>query len=204
MTHRITPIALAIALALLVGYSLLPAFAQGPDPDDHAHAHREVREHVNQFKGIQQAVAVLHPTEGNDVRGVVHFREHDGQVTVTAEVRGLEPNSTHGFHIHEFGDCTAPDATSAGGHYNPEGHPHALPDGEQRHAGDLGNLEANDQGVATLELTVDNITVAGLENPILGRGLIVHAQRDTGAQPTGEAGARMACGVIGIANPGGE
>jgi Cu-Zn family superoxide dismutase len=146
------------------------------------------------------AVAVLHPTKGNQAIGTVHFQAVEGaKVRVTATVEGLAPNSVHAIHIHEFGDCTAPDATSAGGHYNPEGHPHALPDKKERHAGDLGNLQADAQGKATLNLTVDNITINGSKNPIVGRGVIVHEKMDDGSQPVGNAGGRIACGVIGFA-----
>lgn len=146
------------------------------------------------------AVAVLQPTKGNQTTGVIHFQSvSDGKVRVTATVEGLAPNSVHAIHIHEFGDCTAPDATSAGGHYNPEGHSHALPDKKERHAGDLGNLQADAQGKASLDLTVDNITVNGSKNPIVGRGVIVHEKQDDGSQPVGNAGGRIACGVIGLA-----
>src|SRR5436190_23678353 len=146
------------------------------------------------------AVAVLHPTNGNQATGTIHFQSvGDGKVRVITTVEGLAPNSVHAIHIHEFGDCTAPDATSAGGHYNPEGHPHALPDKKERHAGDLGNLQADAQGKASLDLTVDNITINGSKNPIVGRGVIVHEKEDDGSQPVGNAGGRIACGVIGLA-----
>ena len=146
------------------------------------------------------AVAVLHPTKGSQTTGVIHFQSvSDGKVRVTATVERLAPNSVHAIHIHEFGDCTAPDAASAGGHYNPAGHPHALPDKKERHAGDLGNLQADAQGKASLDLTVDNITINGSKNPIVGRGVIVHEKQDDGSQPVGNAGARIACGVIGLA-----
>jgi Cu-Zn family superoxide dismutase len=91
---------------------------------------------------------------------------------------------------------------SAGGHYNPENHQHGLPETEMRHAGDLGNLEADSEGKATLERTVSNISIAGMKNPIIGRGVIVHAKVDDGGQPVGNAGGRIGCGVIGVANPG--
>jgi Cu-Zn family superoxide dismutase len=146
------------------------------------------------------AVAVLHPTKGNQASGVVHFQTvGDGKVRVTATVEGLAPNSVHAIHIHEFGDCTAADATSAGGHYNPESHPHALPDKRERHAGDLGNLQADAQGKATLDLTVDNITINGSKNPIVGYAVIVHEKMDDGSQPVGNAGSRISCGAIGLA-----
>ncbi|MFV0416005.1 MAG: superoxide dismutase family protein [Chthoniobacterales bacterium] len=149
------------------------------------------------------AIAVLHPTEGNTVSGTLHFTPtEDGKVKVTGTISGLAPNGEQAFHIHEFGDCSAANGTSAGGHYNPEKHDHALPSKEIRHAGDLGNLKANAEGVATVDVTVDNFTINGDKSPIIGRGVIVHAKMDDGGQPTGNAGARVACGVIGWANPG--
>jgi len=90
---------------------------------------------------------------------------------------------------------------SAGGHYNPEGHQHGLPDSENRHAGDLGNVQADDQGKAHYEITVKGISISGEHNPIIGRGVIVHAKLDDGGQPVGNAGGRIACGVIGFATP---
>lgn len=153
---------------------------------------------------IPHAVAVMFPTEGNDVSAKVTFVQTKAGVRVTAEVSGLNPNQKHGFHIHEFGDLSAADGTATGGHYNPEGHDHALPEGTPgnngvRHAGDLGNLEADADGHALYQQTFDNITIAGTQNPILGRGVIIHAKTDDGGQPTGNAGARIAQGVIGVA-----
>lgn len=196
MRNRLTAMAVLTTAAVLVACGTMTSDNKATAQQADAH-----HGHGTPFADLDRAVAVLHPTEGNDVSGTVHFEQTGGNVTINAEVHGLEPNSQHGFHIHEYGDCTAADGTSAGGHYNPEGHAHALPNGETRHAGDLGNLEANDEGVATLELTVDNITIAGHENPILGRGMIVHAQEDDGGQPTGNAGARLGCAVIGVAQP---
>lgn len=151
---------------------------------------------------IGEAIAILHPTAGNEAHGTVRFSQTSSGVKVVAHIEGLEAGSTHAIHVHQFGDCSAPNGTSAGGHYNPEGHDHGLPTQASRHAGDLGNLKANGSGVAHYEVTVDNISVAGARNPVIGRGVILHAKADTGAQPTGAAGARLACGVIGIANPG--
>lgn len=149
---------------------------------------------------VDMLVAAMHPTQGNQARGTVTFQKASDGVKVVADIQGLKPNSRHGFHIHEYGDCSAPDGTSAGGHYNPEGHDHALPNGKMRHAGDLGNITADAQGNAHYEITVHNISLCGTANPILGRGVIIHAKPDDGGQPTGNAGARIACGVIGIAN----
>lgn len=160
---------------------------------------RQYHQSMMQFHGISAAVAQLHPTEGSDVHGTVHFTKTPEGVKVTADVEGLAPNTKHGFHIHEYGDCTDPAGKSAGGHYNPAGVEHGLPGTTPRHAGDLGNLEADANGMAHYEATFDTITVSGMGNPIIGRGVIVHAKEDTGEQPTGGAGARLACGTIGVA-----
>lgn len=158
--------------------------------------------HANAWASVKQAVAVLHPTAGNKCRGEVRFTQEGDSVKVVATVEGLNPGQKHAMHIHQFGDSTSPDGMSAGGHYNPEGHQHGLPTAEQRHAGDLGNLQADNEGKVKYEITVKNVTIAGTKNPIIGRGVIVHAKADDGSQPVGNAGGRIACGVIGVANAG--
>jgi len=152
---------------------------------------------------VTSAVAVLIPTAGSDASGTVYFNTtQGGKIRMVAELSGLSPNSFHGFHIHEYGDTTAPDGTAAGGHYNPEGHEHGAPGMGDHHAGDFGNVESDAMGNARKEMTVDFITIDGSENPILGRGLILHAgEDDLVSQPTGAAGARIAQGVIGVAHP---
>jgi len=145
--------------------------------------------------GAGGAVARLEPTQGNNTRGTVRFTSESGGVRVTAEVTGLTPGD-HGFHIHEHGDCSAPDATSAGGHFDPTNQPHAAPDAEARHIGDLGNLKADSNGRAQLNYLDSKLTMSG-PNSIIGRAVIVHADRDDlKTQPTGDAGARLACGRI--------
>lgn len=149
-----------------------------------------------------RAVAVVQPTAGSTANGVVRFEQTgDSAVKVTADLKGLPPSKTLGFHIHEFGDLSAPDGMSAGGHYNPEGHSHAGPDAPQHHAGDLGNIESDAQGNAHKEVTVQGISVSGPQNPIVGRSVIVHAKEDDlKSQPAGNAGPRIGGGVIGIAS----
>jgi Cu-Zn family superoxide dismutase len=147
------------------------------------------------------AIAVLHPTAGNACHGTLRFVQAGDKVQVTADIEGLKPNQQHAIHVHEYGDCSAPDATSAGSHYNPEGHPHGLPASAERHAGDLGNLQADAGGKAHYEITITNASIAGPSNPILGRAVIVHEKIDDGGQPVGNAGGRIACGIIGIAKP---
>ena len=158
--------------------------------------------HESGFAAIKLAVAVIHPTEGNSASGVVTFMDHgDGKVHVTARVMGLTPNAKHGFHIHQFGDCTSPDGKSAGGHYDPAGvgH-HDSPSVNKRHAGDLGNLQADADGNAGIDAIYHDLSIGGDVNPILGRGVVVHALPDDFGQPTGNAGGRIGCGVIGVAN----
>jgi Cu-Zn family superoxide dismutase len=148
---------------------------------------------------MHNAVCVVEATEGNKCQGTVHFQTlPDGKVKVTAKISGLNPNQEHAIHVHEFGDVTDLSGKSAGGHYNPENKPHGLPPSKERHAGDLGNLEADGQGRAEYSLTVDNLTVMG-KNAVIGRAIVVHAKPDDGGQPTGNAGDRIGVGVIGIA-----
>jgi Cu-Zn family superoxide dismutase len=159
-----------------------------------------VQAQEHQHAEIAKAIAVLHPTEGSKVMGKITFTKEKDGVRVSGEVTGLTPGK-HGFHIHEFGDCSAPDATSAGSHFNPTGHPHAGPGVEKRHVGDLGNLEANDAGVAKVDFVDRQLKFEG-STSIIGRGVIVHAKPDDlTTQPTGDAGGRVACGVIGVAKP---
>jgi Cu-Zn family superoxide dismutase len=146
-----------------------------------------------------KAVAVLHPTAGNKVSGTVTFTEAADGVQVRAEITGLTPGN-HGFHVHEFGDCTAPDASSAGAHFNPTHHPHAGPDAQERHVGDMGNVQADASGKATLQYVDHQISLTNDERSVIGRSVVVHAKPDDlKTQPSGDSGARVACGVIGHA-----
>jgi len=149
---------------------------------------------------IKKAIAVLHPASGSQVMGTVTFTKTGDAVQVVADVTGLTPGK-HGFHIHEFGDCSATDATSAGGHFNPTHKPHGAPDSAERHVGDLGNLEADASGKAHLEWRDKMLKLSG-QNCILGLAVIVHEKEDDlKSQPVGNAGGRVACGVIGVAKP---
>lgn len=148
---------------------------------------------------VTHAVAVISPTKGNEVRGTVKFEQMADGVRVTATLKGLSPGK-HAIHVHEFGDLSAPDATSAGGHFNPGDHAHAGPDTKKRHAGDMGNLTADDDGNATWSFTAKNFSLAG-KHSVLGRAVIIHAGADDlESQPSGDAGGRVGGGVIGRAN----
>jgi Cu-Zn family superoxide dismutase len=123
----------------------------------------------------------------------------DGKVHVTGQITGLKPGSEHGFHIHEKGDCSAPDGMSAGGHFNPGHQDHGNVATDPHHGGDMPNIKADDKGVATIDGPVSsNVNIGkGDDFDIIGRGLIVHADADDyKTQPTGNAGARLACAVI--------
>ena len=147
---------------------------------------------------ITKAIAVLHPTKGNDVHGIVTFMKVDNGIRVVADIKNLKPGS-HGFHVHEYGDCSAEDGTSTGGHFNPHSMSHGGQDADQRHVGDLGNIVADESGQAKLDVVDSHLSFEGAAS-IIGRGVIVHAgEDDLKTQPTGNAGGRLACGVIGIA-----
>lgn len=146
-------------------------------------------------------VAVLNPTEGSITEGLVVLSDGDEGISVKVTASGLKPNSRHGFHIHEFGDISSADGKSAGGHFNPAGHDHGLPGTDERHAGDMGNLEADENGIAETELVLGKGLVPDGLKSLNGRAIVVHSEPDDGGQPTGNAGARLALGVIGIGNP---
>lgn len=146
------------------------------------------------------AVAVLIPTEGQMVSGVVTFIEVTGGIRIKADIAGLSPGS-HGIHIHEYGDCRSGSGALAGGHFNPENQSHGKQGGENWHAGDLGNIVADQNGNADLDFVNQLVTLTGT-NGIIGRSVVVHAKEDDLiTQPDGGSGERVACGTIGIAHP---
>ena len=143
-------------------------------------------------------VAAIHPTKGNTAAGVVRFTPVPTGVRIVADITGLTPGGKHAIHIHEFGDVSAEDGSAAGGHYNPGGHTHGGPETEHHHAGDLGNLTADAAGNAHYELVVKDLTLCCGKTPVIGRSIIIHAKEDDlASQPAGNAGPRIAQGVIG-------
>lgn len=143
------------------------------------------------------ATAQLVPTQGNVATGTVTFTQQGHAVLVAGEVRGLAPNTEHGFHIHDKGDCSSGDGMSAGGHFNPLGKAHGAYDQGVHHAGDLASLQADANGVARFSYSTTAITVGEGVTDVIGRGLIVHRDADDfKTQPTGNAGPRLACAVI--------
>lgn len=185
---KLSPSFLLFGAAMAAGFASAPAWAQV--------------EPVRPPARPVFLVATVTPTQGHEVRGTVIFTDlGDNIVSIIAEVDGLEPNSRHGFHVHEFGDLSDPKGESAGGHFNPEGHDHALPGEAPRHAGDLGNLVADGNGSASLELKVSNLTLDAGPYGILGRSVVIHERADDGGQPAGNAGGRIGVGVIGFQDP---
>ena len=144
-----------------------------------------------------RATAQLQPTKGNKTFGEATFEQVGDKVRVVVFVQGLKPEQEHGMHIHEVGDCSSGDGMSTKGHFNPFGKPHGHPGSAERHAGDLPSLKADKAGRAKVDIELEVITVSPGPASIIGRGLIVHADPDDyKTQPTGNAGARIACGVI--------
>lgn len=147
--------------------------------------------------GATKAAAPLQPKSGTNTAGRVTFDQQAGGVMVVVSVTGLPPGTTHGFHIHEKGDCSAPDAMSAGGHFNPSSKPHGQISMPDHHAGDMNNLTADSAGNARAQFLMQDVTVGAGPNSVVGRAVVVHKDPDDyRTQPTGNAGGRIACGVV--------
>ncbi len=167
--------------------------------DDHMEDdHMEAAE-TDDETGVLHMVAIAEMYSGDEERmGEVMFTQTEEGVEVHGRIETLD-ESLHGFHVHEFGECDPPDFESAGGHFNPGGHPHGAPDNppDQRHAGDFGNLEFNEDGVAEFTFVDDVITLGAGKNDVAGKALIIHYEEDDlETQPTGDAGPRAGCGII--------
>ncbi|ACY17172.1 superoxide dismutase family protein [Haliangium ochraceum] len=141
------------------------------------------------------ARAKLQSVEGQSIEGEVSFKEAGDGIEIHLNVQGLEAGK-HGFHIHETGDCSAPDFKSAGGHFNPAQHDHGEP-GPSSHAGDLGNIEVGADGTSEATMTSTDIILREGANSVVGKAVVIHAGADDlKSQPSGDAGGRVACGVI--------
>ena len=147
-----------------------------------------------------RATVNLAPASGSLVSGTLTLVPMGDGVHITGEVGGLKPGDTRGFHIHEKGDCSAADASTAGGHFNPSAQAHGRSGQGAHHAGDTDNIVADAKGVAKIDAHVTGVTLGGgASNDVANRAVIVHAAADDyTSQPTGNAGARVACGVIAV------
>lgn len=146
---------------------------------------------------LADASVKLSPTKGHRIAGELRLTTEGDGVRVMGTLTALAPNSKHGIHIHENGDCSAPDASSAGGHFNPLGNPHGAP-GRGTHVGDLGNVTSNHAGVAYVDVWIPRASIhRSSATNVTGRAVIVHANPDDlTSQPSGDSGPRIACGVI--------
>lgn len=198
---------LLILAGALTGLSLTAAC--GGKAKEAGETLRQEAEAAAEEMVIGSASVMLESKSGTEVTGVVNFQEIevkagdrvvDHRLIVTYDIQGLPEGEGRGFHIHEFGDCSSPDAMSAGGHFNPTDVPHGGPHDDASHAGDLGNVVANADGraVGTLTFPSSKFSIAGDKaDNIIGKSVIVHvAKDDYVSQPTGDAGPRAACGVI--------
>jgi len=150
------------------------------------------------------ATVTLAPASGSTANGTVRMVQEGDRVVMRARIAGLAPNHEHGFHIHEKGDCSAPDASSAGEHLNPNAKAHGAPHTEH-HAGDLPSLKSDASGVAATSFEVKGTLLGTGAADFMGKALVVHADPDDYmTQPSGNSGKRIACGVIASpAKPGG-
>jgi len=143
-----------------------------------------------------EAMAVIESRSGSTVAGTARFKQKGDGVEATIEIKGAKPGQ-HGLHLHETGDCSAPDAKSAGGHFNPDSKAHGAPDADPHHAGDLGNITIGNDGKGKLKMMVKGLTVDPWPHLVVGQAVVFHADPDDlKSQPAGNAGARFACGVV--------
>lgn len=176
---------------------ILAGLAQAQQQDQ---ADTQTKQDAKRLEVLNQpAIANLQATKGNQARGTVTFTPTDkaNKVKVQVHLSQLKPGSVHGLHVHEKGDCGAADASSAGGHFNPAGKPHGDRTAAERHAGDLGNVEASSAGKVSATFDVEGISVSDAQDGIIGKSVILHEKADDlKSQPSGDSGSRIACAVI--------
>jgi Cu-Zn family superoxide dismutase len=196
-----------VLLAACGGAEPAPATAPGPESSPVASPSGDAKPAAAAApSGDAKPAAASTPVEvpiaaksGSKLSGKAMFTQVDGGVKVTIQVAGAPPGKV-ATHVHETGDCSAPDGKSAGGHFNPGSKPHGMPPAAERHLGDLGNIEVKPDGTGSHEIVVKGATLeAGVPTSYLGRAIIVHEKQDDGGQPTGNAGGRIGCGVIAAA-----
>jgi Cu-Zn family superoxide dismutase len=145
----------------------------------------------------QKAIATMESRSGSMTKGTVNFVWQGQDVLVTANFSGLKPNTDHGFHVHEKGDCSSADAVSAGGHFNPDGKSHGMPGSRANHVGDMPNIKSDVSGNATYSAKLSGFAINNDANGVLGRSVVVHRDPDDyKSQPAGNSGPRIACGLI--------
>lgn len=187
------------ALAIPTLGLLLAGCASAPAHQSHSAApQRQQAPTLATQSSVAQATANLAASSGSLVSGRLQLTPMAGGVHVTGEIGGLRRNGVHAFHIHEHGDCSAADASSAGGHFNPTDQPHGRAQQGAHHLGDADNLRADANGVARVDRHFQGVVLGGsAANNVIGKAIVVHADPDDyQSQPAGDAGTRIACGVI--------
>jgi len=182
-----------LCIALFV---VLSSCNSGNKQSDEGDAAGEAQEEQNEERN---AIATMEPASGSNVSGEVNFTEREnGKVRIEVEVENLSPGE-HAVHLHENGDCSAADASSAGGHWNPTMKPHGKRgDGTAFHKGDIDNMKVGDDGKGKLTMTIEGWSIGGPDSTnIIGKSVIIHEKADDfTSQPSGNAGGRISCGVI--------
>lgn len=198
---RATNLSLAFALTVILAACSKEQPAGVPrTPDNSAPT---VAEKATPTEPAHEAVAQIAPTQGNTVTGSLALAQSAEGVHISGAVQGLKPDAEFGFHVHEKGDCSAPDGSSAGGHFNPTQAQHGNPTSTAHHAGDMVNIRSNVEGAAQVDTTVAGTTLHGdPTTDLMGKAIVVHESPDDYAtQPSGNSGKRIACGVIAAPSP---
>jgi superoxide dismutase, Cu-Zn family len=194
-------VGVAIGLAVILAACSREKPAGAPRQPDAASP--SLAEKATPAEPAHDAVVQVAPTQGNTVTGSLALTGTPQGVRITGSIQGLKPDAEFGFHIHEKGDCTAPDGSSAGGHFNPTQAQHGNPTGSSHHAGDMLNIKSNSEGVAQVDVTAAGTTLHGDPNTdVMGKAIVVHESPDDyTTQPSGNSGKRVACGVIAAPSP---
>jgi Cu-Zn family superoxide dismutase len=188
-----------LARVFLAAAALTFAGCKGSDYGalDRQDEEAEATDAGRESEDLSTAIARIAPKSGSSVTGEATLAQEDGKLSITVQLSSAPPGA-HAVHLHEKGDCSAPDASSAGGHWNPDGKPHGKRGSGAFHAGDLGNVEIGPDGTGSLSLDVSDWSLgAGSEKSPVGKAVVVHAQPDDFVtQPDGGGGQRIACGVV--------
>lgn len=148
---------------------------------------------TEEVKAVMTANAQMHSAQMKSISGVVTFEEKEGSLIVTTDLKGLKPNTKLGFHIHQNGVCEGPDYKTAGDHFNPTQMKHGSPSAPQKHKGDMGNLQTDKNGNAKMTIMLAGTSL----EEIMGKSVLIHASADDfKTQPSGNSGARIACGLV--------
>jgi Cu-Zn family superoxide dismutase len=198
---RATNLSLAIGLTVMLAACSREQPASAPPAADTAAP--TVAEQTTPTEPAREAVAQIAPTQGNTVTGSLALSPSSAGVHISGSIQGLKPDAEFGFHVHEKGDCSAPDGSSAGGHFNPTQAQHGNPTGAAHHTGDMANIRSNAEGVAQVDTTAAGTTLHGDPNTdLMGKAIVVHESPDDyTTQPSGNSGKRIACGVIAAPSP---